>query len=57
MSVKMLIVCWVIQHGVLVEAWRVDETVSLNNCLKMNRVFSGGGPRGAITVRCGDPKP
>jgi len=50
--VAMLIICFVPEHGKLVEAWRIEKQVTLEHCLFMNQTFSNGGKLGAITVRC-----
>jgi len=57
--VNMLIICWVPvaqMHAapIVKEAWRLEKSVPLGQCLTMNRLASGGGPLGALTVRCGD---
>ena len=57
--VSMLIICFTpvaVPHDkpVLQEAWRLEKVVPLEQCLVMNRMASGGGAAGAITVRCGD---
>lgn len=53
--VTMLILCFVpTDHGTLSEAWRIEKRVTLEHCLTMNRIASGGGRSGAITVRCGE---
>lgn len=57
--VNMVAIGWtavVVPHGkpVLHEAWRFERRVPIEHCLIMNRVFSGGGSHGAITVKCGD---
>lgn len=51
----MLAICWAPQkNGTLKEVWRIEDYVTLEHCLTMNKLFSGGGKSGAITVRCGD---
>jgi hypothetical protein len=50
--VAMLIICWTPENGVLKEAWRIEKLVTLDHCLIMNGLFTGGGTQGAITVRC-----
>lgn len=57
--VNMVIICWTaiaVPHGkpVLREVWRIEKLVTLENCLIMNRTFTGGGVAGAVTVKCGD---
>lgn len=52
--VAMLIICWVPRDGSLVEAWRIEKSVTLEHCLAMNKMASGGGKAGAITVRCAE---
>ena len=57
--VSMLIICFVPVAGphdnpVLQEAWRLEKVVPLDQCLVMDRMASGGGKAGVITVRCGD---
>lgn len=58
--VNMLIICWVPvaqpHHAdpIVQEAWRIEKSVPLSQCLTMNRLASGGGALGALTVRCGD---
>jgi hypothetical protein len=57
--VNMVAIGWTavaVPHGepMLHEAWRFEKLVPLEHCLIMNRVFSGGGRYGAITVKCGD---
>jgi len=57
--VNMVAIGWTVVHvslgySVLHEAWRFEKRVPLEHCLIMNRVFSGGGRYGAITVKCGD---
>lgn len=59
--VNMVAIGWtvvVVPHHkpVLHEAWRFERRVPLKDCLIMDRVFSGGGRYGAITVKCGDFK-
>lgn len=54
--VAMLIICFVPQpNGTLKEAWRIEQTVTLEHCLVMNQVAAQGGRLGAIIVRC-DPR-
>jgi hypothetical protein len=51
--VAMLITCWVPDgNGALKEAWRIEDTVTLDHCLYMNRVVAVGGPKGAFVVSC-----
>lgn len=51
--VTMLMLCFVpTKDGQLREAWRVEQRVTLDHCLRINRVMSGGGRASAITVRC-----
>lgn len=57
--VNMLIICWVPalqmqSYTVVKEAWRIEKSVPLGQCLTMNRVFTTGGAQGVVTVRCGD---
>lgn len=57
--VNMLIICWVPfaqphKAPIVKEAWRLEKSVPLGQCLTMNRLASGGGALGALTVRCGD---
>ena len=57
--VAMLIICWVPvaqshKAPIIKEAWRIEKSVPLGQCLTMNRVFTTGGVLGALTVRCGD---
>lgn len=52
--ITMLILCFVpAKDGTLHEAWHVEQNVTVEHCLIMNRTFAGGGPGGVITVRCG----
>jgi len=57
--VTMVMICWVPvaqPHAapMLTEAWRIEKSMPLDQCLIMNRMASGGGRAAAITVRCGD---
>lgn len=54
--VTMLIICWIPQNdGSLKEGWRIQQTVTLEHCLQINQL-SSGGHTAAITVRCGVEK-
>ncbi len=50
--VTMLVICFVPDSGHNREAWRIERQVTLDHCLTMNQIFSGGGRHGAITVKC-----
>ena len=54
--VWMVIICIVPgMDGILQEAWRIEQAVSLKHCLTMNRVISGAGLAAAFIVRCDFP--
>lgn len=53
--ILMTVICFVPNHGELREAWRFEKRVTIEHCLTMNQLFSGGGKAGAITTRCGVP--
>lgn len=53
--IRMLIICWIVQQGVITEGWRIDTPTEPETCWTMNRLFSTGGQGGVITVRCGEP--
>lgn len=53
--IRMLIVCLVVQHGHLHEAWRIDKRVPMEQCLTMMQYFTVHGSEGAISVKCGGP--
>lgn len=50
--VAMLIVCFVPNGDELKEAWRIEKQVTLEHCLQMNQVASGGGRVGVVYVKC-----
>lgn len=56
-TVLMVIICFVpAGRWEIAEAWRIEQKVSLEHCLAMNQVMSGGGKGSAITVKCGSYK-
>jgi hypothetical protein len=57
--ILMLVIGWVPQmsgwppQADLKEAWRFEREITVENCLIMNRLVSGGA-YGIVTVRCGE---
>lgn len=50
----MVVICWMPNGTEIKEAWRIEQQVSIEHCLDMNRMFAQGGKAAVITVRCGE---
>lgn len=52
--IMMFISCWIVQHGQLVESWHIEQQTTEEVCMQMTQIFSHGGSKAVITVRCGE---